>query len=136
MMRLPLLITSAALGAGLVLTAIPAQAAARPNGVFLAISANGNDTLKAVGIQCPGRIEQHPFGEAACGAIDAVDGDFDRLPVSPRPCSKKRDPVTATMNGLWRGRIIGWQKTFANACLLAAKTGPIFAFDRILFDFS
>jgi len=57
-----------------------------------------------------------------------VGGDFDRLPGNPRPCTKEYDPVTATMNGLWRNRPIGWQKTYSNACMLDARTGPIFRF--------
>jgi hypothetical protein len=127
-MRLSLLITSAGLCAGLVLAVIPAHGAARPNVVFLAVSAYGNTTLKAVSMQCPDQAEQHPYGAAACAAIDAVDGDFDRLPSSPRRCTKEHAPVTATMGGLWRNRTIGWQKTFPNACVLAAETGLIFRF--------
>jgi hypothetical protein len=31
------------------------------------------------------------------------------------------------MNGLWRDRAIGWQKTFPNACALYANAGLVFA---------
>ncbi|MGW0805576.1 SSI family serine proteinase inhibitor [Nonomuraea sp. NPDC002799] len=128
-MRLPLLITSAGLGASLVLAALPAHGAARPNGVFLAVTAHGGSTLRAVGMQCPGLTQGHPYGEAVCAVIDAVDGDFERLPGNPRRrCTDEHAPVTATMNGLWRNRIIGWKETFPNACELYAKTGPVFRF--------
>lgn len=124
-MRLPLLITSAGLCAGLVLAAIPAHGAARPNGVFLAVTAHGGSTLRAIGMQCPGRTQGHPYGEMVC----AVDGDFDRLPHNPRRrCAKEYDPVTATIDGLWRERTIGWKKTFSSACELYAQTGPVFRF--------
>lgn len=127
-MRLPLLFASAGLGLCLVSAALPAYGAVRPNVVFLAISAHGNTALKAVAMRCPDQTEQHPYGEAACAAIDAVDGDFTRLSGDTRQCAKDDDPVTATMNGLWWNRPIGWQKTFPNACMLYAVTGPIFRF--------
>ncbi|GAA3616082.1 hypothetical protein GCM10022419_121730 [Nonomuraea rosea] len=128
-MRLPLLIPSASLCAGLVLAALPAYGAARPNGVFLAVSAHGGNTMRAVGVQCPGVTRGHPYGEVACAAIDAAGGDFDRLPGdSRRRCGKEYAPVTATMGGFWRNRTIGWQKTFRNACALYAKTGAVFRF--------
>ncbi|MFB4285006.1 SSI family serine proteinase inhibitor [Nonomuraea sp. MTCD27] len=128
-MRVPLLIVSAGLCAGLVLAAIPAYGAARPNAVFLSITAHGGTALKAVFMQCPGLTKGHPYGEAACAAIDAVDGDFDRLPGNPRRrCDDEHDPVTATMDGVWRNRAIGWQKTFTNACGLYATTGPVYRF--------
>ncbi|MEU4574615.1 SSI family serine proteinase inhibitor [Nonomuraea sp. NPDC023979] len=127
-MRLPLRIASAVLGVSLILSAAPAAAAARPNVVVLAVSADSGDTLRMITLQCPGRTDHHPYGRAACATIDAVNGDLDRLPVSSRRCTKERDPVEVTMNGMWRNRGIGWQKTFSNACLMYAATGPIFRF--------
>ncbi|MEV4581498.1 SSI family serine proteinase inhibitor [Nonomuraea jabiensis] len=128
-MRLPLLITGAGLSTGLVLAAIPAHGSARPNAVVLTVTAHGNSSLKMVTLRCPGMTEGHPYGEVVCVVIDAVRGDLDRLPGDPsRRCSERYDPVTATMYGLWRNRTIGWQKTYPNACALAAKTGPIFRF--------
>ncbi|MEV4471221.1 SSI family serine proteinase inhibitor [Nonomuraea sp. NPDC049504] len=128
-MRLPLLTASAGLCAGLVLAALPAHAAGRPNAVFLSVTAHGGTAMRAVFMQCPALTKGHPYGEVACALIDAVDGDFDRLPGdSGRRCSKNRAPVTATMDGVWRDRSIGWQKTFANACVLVAETGPVFRF--------
>ncbi|MFI7131316.1 SSI family serine proteinase inhibitor [Nonomuraea sp. NPDC050153] len=128
-MRPPLLIASAGLCASLVLAAIPAYGAARPDAVFLSVTAHGGTTLKAVFMQCPGLTQGHPYGGAACAAIDAADGDFDRLPSNPRRrCAEEDAPVTATMDGMWRNRTIGWRKTFPNACELYAKTGPVFRF--------
>ncbi|MCF6475161.1 protease inhibitor [Nonomuraea sp. MG754425] len=128
-MRLPLLVAGAGLSVGLVLASLPAYGAARVNGVFLAVSAHGGNTMRAVGLQCPGVTRGHPYGEVACAVIDAVDGDFDRLPGNPRRrCSEEQAPVTATMGGLWQNRNIGWHKTFRNACVLYAETGPVFRF--------
>lgn len=128
-MRLPLLVANVGLCAGLVLAAIPAHGDARPNAVFLSVTAHGNTTLKAVYLRCPGMTAGHPYGEAVCAVIDAVDGDFNRLPSNPsRRCAEEHAPVTATMGGLWRERSISWQKTFSNACALHAKTGPVFRF--------
>lgn len=127
-MRLVLPIACASVAAGIVLAAFPAPAAATPNGLFLAVSAHGNSWLRAVVIQCPGRAYQHPYGEATCAVVAAAGGDFDRLPGDPHPCTKEYDPVTATMSGIWRNRPITWQKTFSNACVLDAATGPVFRF--------
>lgn len=128
-MRLPLLAANAGLCAGLVLAAVPAYGAARPNAVFLYITAHQGATMRAVYVQCPHPTQGHPYGEAACAAIEAVDGDFNRLPSRPhRRCSEGQGSVTATMNGMWRNRSIGWQKTFPNVCELYAKTGAIFRF--------
>ncbi|MFF0861400.1 SSI family serine proteinase inhibitor [Nonomuraea sp. NPDC003560] len=128
-MRLPLLAANVGLCAGLVLATIPAYGAARPNAVFLSITAHGGTTMRAVYVQCPNPTQGHPYGEAACASIDAVDGDFDRLPSRPpRRCPGGQGSVTATMNGMWQDRSISWQKTFPNVCELYAKTGAIFLF--------
>ncbi|MEU8324126.1 SSI family serine proteinase inhibitor [Nonomuraea sp. NPDC048881] len=128
-MRLPLLAANAGLCAGLVLAAIPAYGAARPNAVFLSVTAHEGTTMRAVYVQCPNPTRGHPYGEAACAAIDAVDGDFNRLSSSPyRRCGGDQGSVTATMDGMWRNRSIGWQKTFPSVCELYAKTGVIYRF--------
>jgi hypothetical protein len=127
-MRLSLYAACVGFAAGLVFAAQPARAFSKPNVLFLAVSSHGNTSLSAIAIQCPDRADQHPYGEVTCAIVDAVDGDFYRLPGNPRSCSKEYDPVTATMNGLWRNRSIGWQKTYSNACMLDAMTGPVFRF--------
>ncbi|GAA1772722.1 SSI family serine proteinase inhibitor [Nonomuraea bangladeshensis] len=127
-MRLPLLVANAGLCAGVIFSAIPAYGATRPNSVFLSVTAHGGASLKAVFMQCPSSTEGHPYGEAACAAIDAVDGDLDRLPSRPRRGCAEQGSVTATMDGVWQNRSIGWQKTFPNVCELYAQTGTIFRF--------
>ncbi|MGN9779797.1 SSI family serine proteinase inhibitor [Nonomuraea sp. ZG12] len=127
-MRLSLSVACVGFGASLVFAVLPAHASSKSNVLFLAVSSHGNTSLSAIAIQCPDRADQHPYGEITCAIVDAVDGDFDRLPGNPRLCTKEYDPVTATMNGLWRNRPIGWQKTYSNACMLDARTGPIFRF--------
>ncbi|MEV4800774.1 SSI family serine proteinase inhibitor [Nonomuraea sp. NPDC049421] len=127
-MRLPLLAANVGLCAGLVLSATPAYGAARPNAAFLSVTAYGGTTMKGVFLQCPGATEGHPYGEAACAALDAVDGELDRLPSRARRVCAARGSVTATMDGMWRNRPVGWQKTFSSVCDLYAQTGAIFRF--------
>ncbi|QFY12943.1 protease inhibitor [Nonomuraea phyllanthi] len=127
-MHLSLPAVCVAAAASLVLASVPAQAAEIPNGLFLSVTGDGGATLRAVAIQCPHRAEQHPYGTLTCALLAAVDGNIDRLPGDPHPCTMEHDPVTATATGIWRNRRVNWQKTFSNACVLDAATSPVFRF--------
>ncbi|MFJ5120596.1 SSI family serine proteinase inhibitor [Kitasatospora sp. NPDC088548] len=69
----------------------------------------------------------HPDPDAACAALTAADGDFDRLVGDPdRFCPDYYDPVTADAEGEWNGQRVAWQKTFTNQCFLERATTPVF----------
>ncbi|MET7338984.1 SSI family serine proteinase inhibitor [Nonomuraea sp. NPDC005650] len=127
-MRLSLPVACIATAASVVLAPLPAQAAAVPNGLFLSVTGNGGTWLRAIVIQCPLRADQHPYGALTCALLTAVDGNIDRLPGNPHPCTRQNDPVTATATGIWQNRRVNWQKTFSNACVLDAATSPVFHF--------
>ncbi|MEU2332542.1 SSI family serine proteinase inhibitor [Streptomyces sp. NPDC006654] len=66
----------------------------------------------------------------ACAELDAVGGDIARLaPVKGAMCPMVYAPVTAQARGEWNGRPIEYRERFSNACVLASRTGPVFALD-------
>ncbi|MGW5852190.1 subtilase-type protease inhibitor [Streptomyces sp. NPDC055254] len=75
----------------------------------------------------------HPDPEAACGALNATDGAFDRLLAAPNPdraCPMHYDPVTVTADGVWQGGRVAWKHTFSNSCAMSATLNgnAVFAF--------
>ncbi|MFE5714447.1 SSI family serine proteinase inhibitor [Streptomyces sp. NPDC056501] len=88
------------------------------------------EAIGIVWLDCPasGR-PAHPHREAACHALDAVNGDFDRLSAEPdATCTTEHAPVTLTASGTYRGRTVEWTRTYGNNCEATAKTGPVFYF--------
>ncbi|WP_329113896.1 SSI family serine proteinase inhibitor [Streptomyces sp. NBC_01465] len=118
--------------AALVALAVAAPAQAEPTpprGLFLTVTGDENTWIRGVLLQCPADdTTHHPDAWAACEALDEAGGDLDRLPGDPHACTKEYAPVTVGATGTWRGRPTAWHKTFANACVLDAVTGPVFRF--------
>ncbi|MET9676432.1 SSI family serine proteinase inhibitor [Streptomyces sp. NPDC006482] len=88
------------------------------------------EAIGNVWLDCPasGR-PAHPHREAACHALDAVDGDFDRLNAEPdATCTDEYAPVTLTARGTYKGRTVDWTKTYTNNCEATVKTGAVFYF--------
>ncbi|WP_046732381.1 SSI family serine proteinase inhibitor [Streptomyces humi] len=66
----------------------------------------------------------------ACAELGTVGGDIARLaPAEGAVCPMVYAPVTAQARGQWNGRPIEYRETYANACVLAARTGPVFTLD-------
>ncbi|SCF56643.1 SSI family serine proteinase inhibitor [Streptomyces sp. Ncost-T10-10d] len=131
-MRLRAAVAAAAL---LALTvAVPAAAdesnAPVPDrGLLLTVSGSEDTWIRGVALFCPPAPDaHHPHAAAACAAIDRAEGDLDALPGSPRLCVEGYAPVTATATGTWDGRPVRWQRTFPDACVMDAVTGPVFRF--------
>ncbi|GGT51531.1 hypothetical protein GCM10010207_59840 [Streptomyces atratus] len=131
-MRLRVALATAAL---LTLTVAVPAAAAESNdpvpdrGLLLTVSGSENTWIRGVALFCPPAPDaHHPHAAAACAAIDWAEGDLDALPGSPRLCIEGYDPVTATATGNRDGRPVSWQRTFPNACVMDAVTGPVFRF--------
>ncbi|MFI9404652.1 SSI family serine proteinase inhibitor [Nocardia sp. NPDC052316] len=80
-----------------------------------------------VALTCEPTGGEHPAADAACAALTAADGDFDKLAGDPTAvCVQVYEPVTAIATGTWRGRSVTWEKTFGNKCELSARTTPVF----------
>lgn len=43
-------------------------------------------------------------------------------------CTKQYAPVTVSASGTYRGRPVGWHKTYDNACTMTYSTGDVFRF--------
>ena len=70
----------------------------------------------------------HPHPQAACAALESVNGDFEALPNTHAICPHIVDPVTVTATGHWLGRPVLYVRTFPNRCLAAAGTDDVFGF--------
>ncbi|WP_419992920.1 SSI family serine proteinase inhibitor [Streptomyces boninensis] len=110
----------------------PAYARQEPvpdrGGLMLTVSGSSNTWIRGVLLRCPSGVGNHPDGLRACAALERAHGDPGRAGAGRRPCSREYDPVTATAYGTWRDRAVRWERTYANACELDARTGPVFRF--------
>ncbi|MDF6043390.1 subtilase-type protease inhibitor [Streptomyces sp. JH14] len=121
-------LTAAALAAPLLMSPT-AHAAAPDDGLLLTVSGSDDTWIRGVLLECPSASgSNHPQAAEACAALNAAGGDPDGLPGDPRRCAHLYEPVTATAEGQYDGRPVSWQRTFANACVLASVTGPVFRF--------
>ncbi|MFH8610798.1 SSI family serine proteinase inhibitor [Streptomyces sp. NPDC018029] len=111
----------------------PAQAAdpapAPKRGLFLTVTGAQNTWIRGVLLRCePGPSGPHPQAAEACEAIARAKGNFDALPDDPHACTKEYEPVSVKVTGSYKGRPVGWRKTYPNACALDADTGHVFRF--------
>ncbi|PXX57894.1 subtilisin inhibitor-like [Nocardia tenerifensis] len=92
----------------------------------LSTSAAG-ETPTRVTLTCEPTGGEHVNAEAACAALAAVGGDFDRITGDPGAvCVQVYEPVEAAATGTWQGRNVDWRKVFGNKCELSARTTPVF----------
>ncbi|WP_223180755.1 SSI family serine proteinase inhibitor [Streptomyces griseicoloratus] len=111
----------------------PADAQPEPAGDFLLVSVAPAEGRSGVTREALLRCDPprgHADAERACAELDAAQGDIGRIP--PRDdtyCQMVYAPVTAHARGQWRGRPVEYTETFANRCVMAARTGAVFALD-------
>ncbi|MFD0024307.1 SSI family serine proteinase inhibitor [Streptomyces sp. NPDC058382] len=112
--------------------AVPVAAFPSPapdRGLLLTVSGSQNTWIRGVELHCPpGPDDRHPDAAGACAALRAAEGDFDALAGDPHPCTDEHDPVTVSAEGAPRGDSVAWRRTYPNACLMDAATGPLFRF--------
>ncbi|MFF4056297.1 protease inhibitor [Streptomyces sp. NPDC001668] len=84
---------------------------------------------RAVTLTCaPTSSGTHPAASAACAELRAVQGDFEALGAgSDAMCTKEYAPVVVTVEGVWRGQRVSYERTFANECV-KSSSGTVFAF--------
>ncbi|WP_447035307.1 SSI family serine proteinase inhibitor [Streptomyces sp. DSM 118878] len=118
-----------ALGASAPAQAVDTAAFAPKRGFFLTVSEADNTRVRGVLLRCdPKPAGRHPHAASACAEIARASGDLGALPRTPRPCTKKYDPVTVSATGTHRGRGISWVKDFPNRCEMEVATGSVFRF--------
>lgn len=85
---------------------------------------------RAVTLTCaPTASGTHPAAAPACAELRAADGDFDALAVREDIlCTKEYDPVLITVDGVWRGQRVSYQRTFANECVKSFHGSSVFTF--------
>ncbi|MFE1429363.1 subtilase-type protease inhibitor [Streptomyces fungicidicus] len=85
---------------------------------------------RAVTLTCaPGASGTHPAAGAACAEMNRVGGDLDALTVSEGVhCTLQYDPVLVTVDGVWQGRRVSYERTFSNECVMNAHGSSVFAF--------
>ncbi|MEU6347783.1 SSI family serine proteinase inhibitor [Streptomyces sp. NPDC047072] len=71
----------------------------------------------------------HGRAAEACAQLAAAGGDIEAVPPADVACPMIYAPVTAKARGQWDGRPVEYQETFSNGCVLAARTGAVFALD-------
>ena len=120
--------------------AAPATAPASPSSLYapsaLVLTVGHGESAatatpeRAVTLTCaPTASGTHPAAPAACAELRAADGDFDALAGRDDvPCTKEYSPVVITVDGVWRGRRVSYERTFANECVKSSQGASLFAF--------
>lgn len=115
-------------GTALTVNALPASAAI-PSSLVLTAQVS-NEPSHVVLLTCDPAGGNHPDAQAACGQLSQVDGNLDKLPPvnEHRFCTMIFMPVKVTARGVWRGRLVRFEDTYANYCVRDNKTGTLFNF--------
>ncbi|MGW0080194.1 protease inhibitor [Streptomyces sp. NPDC003393] len=85
---------------------------------------------RAVTLTCaPSASGTHPAAVEACAELRGASGDFDALTVGGDVlCTKEYNPVVVTAAGVWQGKRVSYERTFANECVKNASVTSVFAF--------
>ncbi|MER5791318.1 subtilase-type protease inhibitor [Streptomyces sp. NPDC001980] len=85
---------------------------------------------RAVTLNCaPSASGTHPAAAEACAELRGAGGDLNGL--APRTdvwCTKLYDPVVVTVEGVWQGKRVSYERTFGNQCMRDAYGTNVFAF--------
>ncbi|WP_461153281.1 SSI family serine proteinase inhibitor [Saccharopolyspora tripterygii] len=80
-----------------------------------------------------GELKCHPAGGThqhaakACDELEKVNGDFTAMQANvSKVCTMQYQPVTAKIEGKWRGKEVSYSQTFSNSCTMQVKTGVVF----------
>jgi hypothetical protein len=107
----------------------PAAAAPRRPGIDLVISYMAEaGYAAAVTLTCNPVGGAHPRAAKACAALKKTGGKPAKLKPAKTICTLEYAPITAEIEGTWKGRGMRWSKTFPNPCALRRATGVVFAF--------
>lgn len=85
---------------------------------------------RAVTLTCaPTSSGTHPAAASACAELRAVGGDLDALEATDDArCTREYDPVVVTVDGVWRGQRVSYERTFANECVKSSLGSSVFTF--------
>lgn len=85
---------------------------------------------RAVTLSCaPKPGGTHPAPVDACAELRHSGGDFDALSANTGAmCTKQYDPVIVTVHGVWQGKRVAYERTFANECLKDSAASVLYSF--------
>jgi hypothetical protein len=85
---------------------------------------------RAVTLTCaPTPSGTHPVAASACAELRGVSGDIHALTAKEGlMCTKQYDPVVVTVDGVWQGQRVSYERTFSNECVKNAYGSGVFAF--------
>ncbi|MFJ3492273.1 subtilase-type protease inhibitor [Streptomyces sp. NPDC086091] len=93
-------------------------------------SAAAVNPARAVTLTCaPSASGSHPAAARACAELRAAGGDFEVL-AGPGGalCTREYDPVVVTVDGVWQGRRVSFERTWSNECVKNSSGSVLFAF--------
>lgn len=105
-----------------------------PSALVLTLAHGDDATLttpvRAVTLSCaPTPSGTHPDAASACVELRSVGGNFDALRSRDGVlCTKQYDPVIVTVEGVWQGQRVSYERTFGNECVKGSYTTSLFAF--------
>ncbi|QQQ78877.1 serine protease [Saccharothrix sp. 6-C] len=105
-------------------------ASAAPSETDLVLAVYQEETgVDSTRLTCDPAAGEHRAAQAACGEIEAADGDFTQLAgTEPQVCTFDYRPVTVVAFGSWRGTPVQYVEEFANRCVMEQETGAVFSF--------
>jgi len=85
---------------------------------------------RAVTLNCaPTASGTHPAAVEACAELRGVQGDFGALTVRDDVfCTRQYNPVVVTVDGVWQGKRVSYERTFANECVKNSYGMTVFTF--------
>ncbi|MEU2423373.1 subtilase-type protease inhibitor [Streptomyces sp. NPDC007851] len=128
-------LTAAAVCGPLTGAAVAAPSSLYAPSALVLTTGHGSDAAtatpeRAVTLTCaPAPSGTHPAAAQACAELRGAGGDFDALaPRSDVWCTKLYDPVVVTVEGVWQGKRVSYERSFGNACMRDAYGASVFAF--------
>ncbi len=85
---------------------------------------------RAVTLSCaPAPSGTHPAAASACADLNDVGGDLGALTMREGViCTMQYDPVLVTVDGVWQGQRVSYERIFSNMCVMNAHGTSVFAF--------
>lgn len=105
-----------------------------PSALVLTVAHGESSALaapeRAVTLSCaPTPSGTHPAPAEACAELRAAQGNFDALASGDNVlCTREYNPVVVTVNGVWRGQRVFYERTYSNECIKNALGASVFAF--------
>jgi hypothetical protein len=113
--------------AAALLTAIAPVHAAPQSHLTLTYTAQAGQA-GAVRLTCNPTGGAHPEAAQACAVLRSTGADPARIKPAHVMCMMLYAPVTARLDGTWRGTRVRWAHRYGNSCEMTRATGVLFKF--------